>query len=180
MNTLSLSKRIGKTVKPICMLSLALASAPAWSEPEQARYEMSVFSDAAYGTKILAGKYKQAIGKISSRTSSRNELQRKTNLCVAYTKSGEIELAESACEEAVVAAKVMKAHRSPSGLSDSSQKTHNRFVAIALSNRGVINAVKGDLESARKDFDAALQLSSALASVRANLERLEVARRDTV
>lgn len=180
MKNPSLSERVGKIAGPICVLSLALASAPAWSGPEQVRYEMSVFSDAAYGTKILAGKYKQAIGKISSKTSSRYELQRKTNLCVAYTKSGAIELAESACEAAVVAARVIKAQKSSAMMRDASRETRDRYVAIALSNRGVVNAVKGDLEMARKDFDAALELSSELSSVHANLERLEVARQDSV
>ena len=46
-------------------------------------------------------------------------------------------------------------------------------MAIALSNRGVLNAVKGNFAAARADFDAALAQQARVSSVHANLQKLD-------
>jgi Tfp pilus assembly protein PilF len=159
----------------MCALSLAAASTSAWSDTGAPRYEMAFFSDSHQGSKIENGKYQQAIEKISTKAGSGIALHAKTNLCVAYTKSGDIEAARIACEEAVVAAKTFrKVPRSDHAMETPAQM-RARYLAIALSNRGVLRAVTGDFDAARADFDAALAQEARFSSVRANIEKLEVA-----
>ena len=169
---MSTMKPIGAFAKALCALSLVAASAPAWSDANPPKYEMAVFSDGNHGIKILSGKYDQAIDKINAKNSAADSLHAQTNLCVAYTKAGKLDAAEKACDEAVIAAKSLKKASSPSFIGTSPAQTRARYVAIALSNRGVVRAVQGDLEAARKDFDAALAENAGISSVQANLERL--------
>ena len=163
----------GTLAKTLCVLSLTMACAPAWSESDKPRYQMAVFSDVAHGTKVLSGDYDQAITKIHTGSRSADELHTQTNLCVAYVKSGDVDAAEKACEEAVLAAKSLGSATLPSFIGVSPAQRRARYLAIALSNRGVVKAVLGDLEAARKDFADAMAQSSGIATVKANLERIE-------
>ena len=166
---------VGTVAKVMCALSLAVACTPAWSDSGKTNYEMAFFQDHAQGSKILNGKYDQAIETITTKADAGHALHVKTNLCVAYTKSGKIEAAEVACEEAVIAAKTFRKVRRSDLSYETPAQARARFLAVALSNRGVLNAVKGDLVAARADFDAALAQRSRFSSVRANIEKLATA-----
>ena len=165
----------GTIVKVLCALSFAVACAPAWSDVNKPKFEMAVFSDAPQGIKILNGKYDQAIAKINRKSSSTDSLLVQTNLCVAYVKAGNIDAAETACEEAVVFAKSLSKAPSSSFIGEPSSRVRARYLAVALSNRGVVKAVRGDLDAAREDFDAALAQSSRVSSIETNIEQLEIA-----
>jgi hypothetical protein len=54
------------------------------------------------------------------------------------------------------------------------------FYAVALSNRGVIRAVSGDIEQARQDFKAAMKFSSTLTAPAENLAALEAKTTETL
>lgn len=173
MNDRKYMERANRIARVTCALSLAVACTPAWSDTGKPNYEMAFFTDSAQGSKILSGKYEQAIEKINTKADPTASPLAKTNLCVAYTKSGNIEAAEIACEEAVVAAKSFrKVRRTDLGI-ETPAHTRARYVAVALSNRGVLKAVMGDFDAARADFEAALALRSSLASIHANIEKLE-------
>ena len=175
MNHVNTQKKVGATAKALCMLSLALACAPAWSGSKEPKFTMTLFSDHAQGLSILDGDYKQAIKKINAKMSDRDRFQVETNLCVAYTKSGELEAAEEACEAALAAAESQKVSRHISAFGSTRYVARKQSIAIALSNRGVLKAVKGDFDSARQDFDAAIDLRAQLSAPKTNLERLEIA-----
>lgn len=161
--------------KVVCALSLTVACAPAWSDVDKPKFEMAVFSDAPQGNRILKGKYDQAITKIKTRSSSTDDLHVQTNLCVAYVKAGEIDAAEKACDEAVLAAESLGKVRASSFVGATPAKSRARMLAIALSNRGVVRAVRGDLEAAKQDFNAALAQRSGVSTVATNIEQLEIA-----
>jgi tetratricopeptide (TPR) repeat protein len=167
-------KSTGTITKVLCALSLSVACAPAWSDDVQPKFEMAVYSDAPQGMKILNGKYDQAIEKINTASSSAYRLHVQTNLCVAYVKAGDIDAAESVCEEAVVAAKSLNVVRASSFIGQSSAKVRARYLAVALSNRGVVKAVRGELQAAKEDFDAALAQRSGISTVETNIARLEI------
>lgn len=164
----------GTIAKVLCALSLTVACAPAWSDVNKPKFEMAVYSDAPQGMKILNGKYDQAIAKINSKSSSTDQLHVKTNLCVAYMKAGDVDAAETVCEEAVVAAKSLNNVRTSSFIGQSAAKVRARYLAVALSNRGVVKAIRGDLEEAKEDFDAALAQRSGISSIETNIQQLEI------
>ena len=167
--------RAGTVARIMCALSLAVACTPAWSDTGKPSYEMAFFSDSDHGGRIESGRYEQAIEKINAKPGSGVALHAKTNLCVAYTKSGNIEAASIACEEAVVAAKTFRKIRRSEHAFETPAQMRARYLAITLSNRGVLKAVMGDLEAARADFDAALAQEARLSSVQINIEKLETA-----
>ena len=169
----------GTTAPMLCALSLLIASAPAWSEANVPKYSMAVFSDADQGARVLSGRYEQAITRITAKANLADDLHAQTNLCVAYAKSGYIASAEEACETAVVTAESLRKARKSQFSGQTTSQLRARYLAIALSNRGVVKAVKGDLDAAREDFDAALAQQSDVAVVETNRERLEIADEET-
>ncbi len=155
--------------------SLAIAS-PAVAHDPKLAFEMTVIQDAAYGSRVMAGKLADAISKISAATiRPSGRFFAETNLCVAYTKSGDFDSAERACDEAIALASMQG-----SSTSDYRSRIARRYEALALSNRGVLSALSGNGDSARRDFRDALELESGLSAPRRNLEYLELKTAQTV
>ena len=154
----------------ILLLSSLLWSPAASAHQPASTFEMTVISDAAYGGKIASGKHDAAIAQIDSSTTRQSQrFFASINLCVAYTKVGELEKAEQSCASALEA--VMTKDRSmPKSLS----RITRRYQAMALSNRGVLRALAGDTDRARQDFRAAIELRAGLSAPVRNLEYLEI------
>jgi hypothetical protein len=93
------------------------------------------------------------------------------NLCVGYTMTKAFEKAEVACDAAVQAHDAINDDSRPY-LGFGSTNTAERRQAVALTNRGVLKAVSGDMLGAREDFAAASELSSAVKAASVNLERV--------
>lgn len=124
-------------------------------EPGASRYQMAAVIDRARGDAVLAGDYGKAIEDLDSQSGKRFEAS--TNLCVAYTMIGDLENAGSECATA---------------LELSEKSAARRDIAIALSNLGVVKAVRGDLSGARRDFNRALEINAYLRQASDNLQLL--------
>lgn len=136
-------------------------------------YAMVFIIDEAYGRKMHRGNYDDAIAKLTTGHRRHGaEFAKQTNLCVAYTKTRELQFAEAACELAVSDAeeRVLRS-RSGSRLSEY-EAAARRDAAIARSNLGVVRAVSGDTERAMKDFESALELEAWVPMAKQNLSRL--------
>ena len=130
---------------------------------------MTVIRDAAYGGKVTAGKYDEAIVKINAHTKRPSEqFFASNNLCVAYTKSNDIDSAEKACNDALELAADERGFDS-----EDLDRIERKYTAMALSNRGVLRAVSGDNVNARRDFLEAMNLEAGLSSPARNLARLD-------
>ena len=158
MKSLKKSGRVERVLRPITLLAAVLATAPLAAEETDPAYTMTVIIDAAHGGKVAAGKYERAIEKITARKNSRDPYSRQTNLCVAYTKTGELDKATRACEAALAITRDGKIDR--------------MFRAVALSNLGVLHAAKGSQDIARRTFREALELDSGLSAPKTNLARV--------
>lgn len=158
------------------LLITATTSIPALGHEDQAvPFTMAVILGEAHGSKITAGKYQQAIERI---TKSGRRLPKyfadQLNLCVAYVKTHEIQKASTACEAAIAEVKKQEARVSRIR-NDRNQQVlaYRANLALALSNRGVLLAAIGDAELAKQDFLTAIELQTALTTiVENNLERL--------
>ena len=158
MNAQKKSGRVEHVLRPTALLAALLAAAPLAAEETDPAYTMMVIIDAAHGSKVTAGKYERAIEKITARKSSRDPYSRQTNLCVAYTKTGELDKATRACEAALALTRDGKIDR--------------MYRAVALSNLGVLHAAKGSQDIARRTFLEALDLDSGLSAPKINLARV--------
>lgn len=136
-------------------------------------YRVAVILDQAHGEELLAGDYKSIIAQLAdseTRRSTRFELS--NNLCVAYIMAKDAENALHYCEIAVRSSE-KELRRSDAW----TRHTHKTDKAIALSNRGVVKALTGDLSGAKTDFESAISLRVRLDEAAVNLNRLVANRR---
>ena len=151
--------RFGRLSRPFALVATLVVAGPLSAQEADPVYTMTVIVDAAHGSKVAAGEYERAIEKITARKTTRDLYSRQTNLCVAYTKTGALDKATAACEAAL---KLMRG----------SDRTDRIYLALALSNMGVLQAAKGSAENARKSFRQALELDTGLSAPKINLARL--------
>lgn len=159
--------------------AIGLLTGTAIADEQAPQYTMTVFSKQSHSGKVLKGEYESAINQITAgRVSKRKPLASLTNLCVAYTKVGELELAEDACNAAVALAEKRREKRSRAVQSPTDIEAADRTdLAVALSNRGVFHAARGETELAQADFEASLELGVGLSAPEINLARLDSATR---
>jgi tetratricopeptide (TPR) repeat protein len=141
----------------------AFASAEAERRATAAGYQLAAITDQAYGARILAGDYSTAIAQLSGRS---RRFETSTNLCVAYALSGRFDEAERACDDAL-----KRSERSANDRQALHRRADHRDLAIALSNRGVVRAMRGDLLGALTSFARAVEVQDGFAQARNNLDR---------
>ncbi|MEL6871059.1 MAG: hypothetical protein AAFO81_14760 [Pseudomonadota bacterium] len=133
---------------------------------QRSAFVMSAIENEAAGDEILAGDYAGAADLLSEGDKLDGDaFSKANNLCVALTLGGQIDDAERQCNEALYHSRI---HRR----SIESRVDVVRFRAVALSNRGVLKAISGDLDGAEQDFEQAAKISSRLQNAALNLEHL--------
>jgi hypothetical protein len=159
------------TARSLVALFAVLSCVSAQASADEPAFTMTAIIDSAHGGEIAAGKYAQAIEKIAA-INDGDAFFNNTNLCVAYTKTRNLYEAKVACELAVEQADSMTFDRR-SDLSKSAQeRARRKFLAMALSNRGVLLVVTGNVELAHRDFVKALSIGNHTKVVKVNLARL--------
>lgn len=155
----------------ISLLLLGAVTVQAGEDQPNA-YVMTVYSDTAHGTEIIDGTPQAVIAKLSRRADAgSNHLADQVNLCVAYTKTKQLEKATEICDSAVAAAleDARRLERSRIFSKRKMTQVADTGRAIALTNRGVLHAVTGEKAKARLMFEMALMLKSKEESARTNL-----------
>lgn len=152
------------------LLAIGLVSgAASLAHPELEQFEMTVVSDEAFGRQVMAGELEVAIERIETSSGrAADEFFAQNNLCVAYTKNGQFNDAEKACDAAI--AKTLSKRRLRN--SDNTQ-VDRRYAAMALSNRGVLRALMGEKGRAAEDFSAAVDLKARIGAPKRNLAYLQ-------
>ncbi len=158
-----------RLISVLIAMSSFLATAVYADKPA---YTMTTIIDSAYGEQVVAGNYEQAIENISTAGSSEDPFYKATNLCVAYTKIGNLVDAASACDAAVEHAQKMDVDRHGSFSKRFMVATSRTYLALSLTNRGVLRAVTGDVALAHKDFVHALDTKGNSKVAKINLARL--------
>ncbi len=137
-------------------------------------FAMTVYQDSPYGSSILKGKFDRAIRKLSANPKTTSTPKNATNLCVAYAKSRKLEKAIAACDVAVaeLSSKKTAMAKHPHRHGELWAAVQSDL-SIALSNQGVLFAVKGEHDRARKSFLNAIELEYDRSQAQQNLERLD-------
>lgn len=117
-------------------------------------YEMMAYTDGVGSDKLFAGRYEDAIATVSTSRSVTLEhrLIASTNLCVAYTSVRDFSAAYDACSSALRIARRVD-------VVPGSRLRHNTETAKALSNLGVLKALKGEIGGAARDFRKAARMT---------------------
>lgn len=144
------------------------------AEEQKLNYTLTAIEDMSYGEEVVAGDYDTAIeGILTSAKRRRSGFEAQTNLCVAYTRSGDFEKADASCNAALAA---LRKRPRPSAMAaiipSQSRRVRERYLALALSNRGVLRAITGSPDLARSDFEQAAELRFGLDVADVNLARL--------
>ncbi len=153
--------------------ALSLIAVPAAAEQDSPRLTVAFISDAAQGRSITRKQYDRAIEKLEDTgTEGIRGFYAANNLCVSYLKAGNAEKAQAACDTAVTRIQhLMK--RTPSVAKNRMlDDDYSRLLAVALSNRGVINFINDKPDLARDDFEAAIETGSYIREAQTNLARL--------
>lgn len=147
-----------------------LLSQASFAQTDYSAFRMMAITNASAGGLVVKGKYQAAIRRLQARESARDTFELHNNLCVAYTKTGEVEKAAQSCEAAIRASGINQ-EQGWYGSRIEKQRTL-RNSAIALSNRGVLRAVTGNQQGARADFERSLKLYDELREPHINLAYL--------
>ncbi|MDX1517847.1 MAG: hypothetical protein R3288_13465 [Woeseiaceae bacterium] len=144
------------------------------AEEETLYYTLTAIEDVSYGEAVVAGDYETAIeGILTLAKVARGGFEAQTNLCVAYTRSGDFEKADDSCDAALAALKRQSRNATAPGLAPFySRRLHEKYLALALSNRGVLRVISGEPDLAREDFEKAANLKFGLDVADANLAKL--------
>jgi tetratricopeptide (TPR) repeat protein len=141
---------------------------------EPSAFRMLVVDDTLSGRKVLSGDFDTVIDDFSAdKVRVQNIFATYTNICVAYTKSKQVEKAIEACDLAVShTEKVYKQVDGSKKATRTKRQQARENLAVALSNRGVLFAVSGKGEKAMESFETAVRLDADQRYVRANISRL--------
>ena len=172
METVNGKIELRMLARPLALLAALIACAPVSAGETEPAYTMTVIVDNAYGSKVAAGDYERAIEKITAAKRTRDPYSKQTNLCVAYTKIGELDKATEACEAALaIMLDARKSRKGAPGIAHSG-RMERLYLALALSNLGVVHAARGSEDAARRTFHEAVELDTSLSAPRTNLARI--------
>ena len=152
--------------------ALLLSAGPASADQADSRLTVAFISDAAQASAIVRKQYDRAIEKLEDAPSKGlRGFYAANNLCVAYLKVGDAEQAQIACDTAVKRIQYL-VENSRYGLRYTTAGDYQRLLAVALSNRGVVNFVNDKPELAREDFESAIETEAGIRQPQINLARM--------
>ena len=160
--------------KPIRTLQLAVAAAAlagsAAYADEVGHFELTAFSNGTAGAALTSGDYNTAIGQLQRLHTFANETTN-TNRCVAYVVTRQVESARVACDAAVREAQQDIASM-PVSMSWA-RSDYRDYLAVAYSNRAVLNWILNDTRAAQSDLKKAAAVSPKATFVARNETALE-------
>lgn len=126
-------------------------------------FKMAVVQGSDGASDIRKGNYHKGIQQIvsSSIESTDEQVEVQMNLCVAYANSGQYQLANQACDQAIELSRTAVAVNSQA----------QRIVALALNNRAVYKTKIQDYDGALQDLMEASEIRSS-AIIEGNLLKL--------
>lgn len=152
------------TIIPAAVLFLVQT---AWAQTAPEDFEMLVYDDTPQGRRISAGEWSDALAMDAK--GAIKSFDKFNNRCVLYTMTREFAEAEAACNAAIET----RAMDSTTASQWRNAARKRMQTAMALTNRGVLRAVTGDVSGAKEDFEAVISANSKTRAARANLTILE-------
>lgn len=141
-----------------------------WADEPAVGYEMSYVANQAHGNHVAKGRYQRVIDGLAG--TAHDPIAKYLNLCVAQTMASRYPDARRSCNRAVELSEEA-ARSAPADLRD---EQHANW-AVALSNRGVLRAIRGQ-QGAEDDFRQAIDLQAQSDVAARNLARLNAPNAD--
>ena len=154
-------------------LAAALIAGPAAyaAEPATGKFELTAFSNTAAGDSLVRGDYNLAVQQlaIDAHTFAHDTVN--TNRCVALTLTHQFAAAHEACDAAVRDAQWQLANAPATELWSRTQ--YRDYLAVAYSNRAVVNYLSHDETAAQADLKKAAAVAPKAEFVARNLTALQ-------
>jgi Flp pilus assembly protein TadD len=169
----SYSRNSRKTTRALqlAFATALLAGSTAFAADQSHSFELTAFSNTVAGTSLVRGDYETALAQlqIDARTLARDSVS--TNRCVAYTAMHELSAARQSCDEAIRDAQ----HQLTSlPMSEAwARSSYRDYLALAYSNRAVLNWLSNDAAAAQADLKKAAAVAPKAEFVARNLTALE-------
>jgi len=162
--------------KPAQALQLALAAAllvgsAAHADDQPRTFQLTAVSNGTGGESLASGDYNTALSELSTHGHSLDADAVTTNRCVAYTVTRQLEAARVACDMAV-----REAQQAIGSLPVSmtwARSDYRDYLALAYSNRAVLNWAANDTGAAQSDLKKAAAAAPNAAFVARNLTALQ-------
>jgi hypothetical protein len=142
------TRSVGPAALGFAVLGAMTLSASARAAAPPHRLVLSGYADGVQGENLMKGRYAAVIRELADHgvRFKSDEVAASTNLCVAYIMTRHLSEARTACDEALRDAKLDVV-----GFTMYSRMAHDEEVAIAYSNRAVLELVQGQPTSAAND-----------------------------
>jgi hypothetical protein len=160
----TITKRHGRIGVIVAALAAIALCQSLWADETVVGYEMSYVANQAHGNHVAEGRYQRVIDGLAG--ASHDPFAKYLNLCVAQTMASRYPDARRSCNRAVELSEGA-ARSAPADLRDE----HHANWAMALSNRGVLRAIRGQ-QGAEDDFRLAIELQVQSDVAARNLARL--------
>ncbi len=145
-----------------------LAGSVAQAADQPNKFVMTAFTNGVGGENIVNGNYQAAIEQTKRAEST--DTTTVSNQCVAYTMSGQFSAAQKACDTAVWSARDDVRQIQATQLWD--QERRQQALAIAYSNRSVLDWLSHDNAAAHRDLSRAGTAAPGVAVVSQNISAL--------
>ncbi len=163
--------------KPTQALHLALAAAllagsAAHAAEQPHTFVLTAFSNGAAGESIMSGDYDTAVKKldVKTHTLTLDVSSLNTNRCVAYSITKQLAAAHASCDAAVREAQQEIASLPVSMMW--ARREYRDYLALAYSNRAVLNWLSNDTTAAQADLQRAEVMAPKADFVAQNLSAL--------
>jgi hypothetical protein len=135
--------------------ALAVAGA-AHADGSSTKAVLSAYEETAGGVAIARGDYAATVSQLAPHGASykSDRVAASTNLCVAYIMTRQWETAHAACDTAI-----SLAQQEPADATLFGRRNHAEAIAVAYSNRAVLNWLEAQPQSAASDMAQARALS---------------------
>ena len=171
MSSYSRNSRTPNRALQLALAGALLVGSTAFAADEPHTFELTAFSNGTGGQAILSGDYNTAQQELKSRERSLDVETVATNRCVVYTVTRQIDAARTACDKAV-----HEAQQEIAGLPVSlswARSDYRDYLALAYSNRAVLNWVTNNATGAQDDLKKAAAVSPKASFVARNVSALQ-------
>jgi len=173
MSSHSRNSRNATQALQVALAAALLAGSAAHAADQPRNFELAAFSNTLAGDSLVRGNYDAAFQQLTidahSFTASSAALA--TNRCVTLIMTHKFEEAHNACDAAVSAAK-LDIVSAPTSMTWARQEFRD-YLALAYSNRAVLDYLKKDTTAAQADLQKAVAVSPKTELVARNLTVLQ-------
>jgi hypothetical protein len=170
------TRKASATAATVLLATFSFAGISARAAEEKKPFVLTAIVNGAGGESLVAGNYELALKQIKA--SKYNTIVASTipiNLCVAHTAMRNWSAARAACDAAVNHA-LSTSPRSSYGDGLSAIQDHRNTIAIAYSNRAVVNWLSKETVAAAEDLAKAHKLAPDAQFIASNIEAFKAPR----